>query len=66
MQEHDMPMRGELVIPAPRPEISETTDHDAWAVVGFCLASLLISICCMVGSVPLGQISLLIVQSNLW
>jgi hypothetical protein len=60
-----MPMRGELAIPATRPDVSPGSNHGAWAVVGFCSIGLLISIYCAVNSAP-DQIPLLIVQSNLW
>jgi hypothetical protein len=60
-----MPMRGELPIPAMQSNISKSVEPGAWAVIGFCLTGLAISIY-VASSQPLDQISLLIMQYNLF
>ena len=65
-QEHDMPMRGKLPIPAIQSNISKSAGSSAWAVIGFCLTGLAISMYVAASSQPLDQISLLIIQYNLW
>ena len=60
-----MPMRGELVIPAMRLTSGATGNRDTFPVVLFCLAGLVISVW-LASSQPFDQISMLIVQYNLW
>jgi hypothetical protein len=61
-----MPMKGELAIPALRPNTKVSGNRDAWAIIGFCFIGLAMSIYFAVSSTPLDQISLLVIQSNLW
>jgi hypothetical protein len=60
-----MPMRGELAVPAMRPDTGATA-HDAWAIIAFCLIGLGMSIYVSVNSTLLDQIPVLIIQSNLF
>ena len=59
-----MPMRGELPIRARQSAIVPATEHDAWAVIGFCLIGLLMSMYFTITSTPSDQIPLLIVLYN--
>jgi hypothetical protein len=61
-----MPMRGELAIPAMRPEAGATAEHDAWPIIAFCLIGLAMSIYFSVNSTLLDQIPVLIIQANLF
>lgn len=61
-----MPMRGELVVPAMRPDAGATAEHDAWPIIGFCLIGLAMSIYFSVIETPLDQIPVLIIQANLF
>jgi hypothetical protein len=65
-QEHDMPMRGEIAVPALRPSANASDNRDAWALIGFCLSGLAMSIYFAVTSTPFDEVSLLIIQYNLW
>jgi hypothetical protein len=61
-----MPMRGEIAIPALRPSANASDNRDAWAVIGFFFIGLAMSIYFAVSSTPFNEISLLIIQYNLW
>jgi hypothetical protein len=43
-QEHDMPNRGELAIPAVPAAKAATASNDAWTIISFCVIGWLISI----------------------
>jgi hypothetical protein len=64
-QVHDMPMRGELAAPGSRSEDGGAGEGDVWAVVGFCLIGLAVSLYMALSAQSLDQIPLLIVQYNL-
>jgi|HubBroStandDraft_1064217.scaffolds.fasta_scaffold1183948_1 hypothetical protein len=59
-----MPMRGELAVPALRSETG-AADEVIWAIVGFCLIGLAISLCFALSAQPLDQVPLLVLQYNL-
>jgi hypothetical protein len=59
-----MPMRGELAAPASRSEHGGG-EADTWAVIGFCLIGLIISLYFALSAQALDQLPLLIVQYNL-
>jgi hypothetical protein len=59
-------MRGELAIAAMPPDARATADQGVWPVIGFCLIGLAMSIFFAASLTPLDQVSLLIIQSNLF
>ncbi len=61
-----MPMRGELAVPAMRPDAGATAEHEVWAIIAFCLIGLAMSFYFSVISTPLDQIPVLVMQSNLF
>jgi hypothetical protein len=61
-----MPMRGELAAPAIRSDSGATAEDDIFPIIVFCLIGLVISISFALTSEPFDQISLLIVQYNLF
>jgi hypothetical protein len=64
-QEHDMPMRGELAIPATQSNLEwELSDHGIWSVVCFCLVGLLVTFCFALTELRFDQLPLLIAQYN--
>jgi hypothetical protein len=56
-------MRDELTFPVRT--ANAASDRDAWAIVGFCLTGLIASLYIASASLPLQEISVLIVQYNL-
>jgi hypothetical protein len=65
MQEHNMPMRGELAAPAMRLDRGAKADPGIFPIIAFCLIGLAISVCFALSSQSFDQISLLIMQYNL-
>jgi hypothetical protein len=61
-----MPMRSEIAIPVLRLSANASDNRNAWAVIGFCFIGLTMSIYFAVNSTPFNEISLLIIQYNLW
>jgi hypothetical protein len=59
-------MRGELAIRTIPPNAGEAAKHDAWPIIGFCFIALAMSIYFSISSMSLDQISLLIIQYNLF
>lgn len=58
-----MPMRGELAVPAARPDRSEATDDSAWAVIAFCTIGWLISIYFALQVLTVGDVAVLYSQA---
>lgn len=56
-------MRNELTFPART--ANTAPDNDAWAIVGFCLTGLAMSLYFTATSLPLDEVPLLIMQYNL-
>jgi hypothetical protein len=61
-----MPMRDELAIPATALDDGTRGDGDIWPIIGFCLIGLAIALYFSLSSTSLDQMSLLIMQSNLF
>lgn len=61
-----MPMRGELAVPAKRSGSGAMAKDDILPIIVFCLTGLVISICLALASQSFDQISLLIIQYNLF
>jgi hypothetical protein len=66
IQEHGMPMRGELPISGMCSNIEEPVESGVLEVIGFCLIGLAVTMYFAVSATPLDQIPLLIEQANLW
>jgi hypothetical protein len=61
-----MPMRGELLISAARPDNDATADQDAWLVVGCCLIGLVATAYFLVKAGSADNLGSLVAQANLW
>jgi hypothetical protein len=63
---YNMPMRDELAIPATALDDGAGGGGDIWSIIGFCLIGSAIALYFSICSTPLDQMSLLIMQSNLF
>jgi hypothetical protein len=61
-QEHEMPNRGELAMPAARTAASAATSGDAWTVIGFCAIGWLLSIYAAVSTLGADAVPKLMAQ----
>jgi hypothetical protein len=59
-------MRSEIAIPVLRPIANASDNRNAWAVIGFCFIGLAMSIYLAVNSTSFDEVSLLIIQYNLF
>jgi hypothetical protein len=59
-------MRSEIAAPVLPPSANALDDRNAWAVIGFCFIGLAMSIYFAVNSTSFNEVSLLIIQYNLF